>query len=128
MRVRACQLPIFIVAFATPSPAVVPAKVRIDAAKFDAAVDAGHATILSLSGRTPVIKTFTAACITHLKTATDEVEVDWSGSSINGALTKGPTLMISEGPTQDFAIDFGIRAQIPIARAAGERLSVDCGG
>ncbi|WP_296615627.1 hypothetical protein [Sphingomonas sp.] len=99
---------------------------KIDAVKFDAAVIAGRTTVLSLAGRTPVLKATTIDCVTHLKTAKDDFEVDWSSSTINGALTKGPTLMISEGSTQDFAIDFGVRAQIPIARAAGEHLSAAC--
>lgn len=128
MKVRLPKLSVVLLAAAMPAHAATPGVVKADAARFDTAVIAGDATILALSGPTPVLKTVTVGCTTHLKTAKDEFEVDWSSSSINDALTKGATLMISEGPTQDFAIDFGVRAQVLVASAAGKRLSADCGG
>lgn len=117
---------VVLLAAAAPGQAANSTPAKVDAAKFDAAVIAGHATILSLAGRAPVLKATTTGCVTHLKTAKDDFEIDWSSSTINDALTKGPTLTISEGPTQDFAIDFGVRTQIPVARAAGEHLSAAC--
>ncbi|WP_157217794.1 hypothetical protein [Flavisphingomonas formosensis] len=127
MRVQLARLSVVLLAVAMPADAAPPTA-KADAAKFDTAVMAGHATILALAGRTPVLKATTVGCTSHLKTAKDDFEIDWSSSSINGALTKGATLMISEGPTQDFAVDFAVRSQIAIARAAGERLSQSCGG
>lgn len=97
-----------------------------DAGKFDSAVSAGRATIVALAGRTPVVRVTTIGCVTHIKTARDAFEIDWTSSTVNAALTRGATLMISEGPTQDFAIDFGVRAQVPVARALAERLSATC--
>lgn len=126
MKVRIPVLAATLLLAAVPAQAATPAKA--DGVKLDGAVIAGHTKIFALAGRTPVVKAFTVGCTTHLKTANDEFEIDWTRSTINGALTKGATLMVSQGPTQDFAIDFGIRTQIPIARVAAEHLASACAG
>jgi hypothetical protein len=80
-----------------------------------------------MAGPRVVTKAITARCQTHLISGKEDWTIDWKSSSISD-LTKGATLMVSMGPTQDFALDFADRSQLRLARTAGEHLAAACIG
>ncbi len=100
---------------------------KVEGARFDAAIVAGRAKAYGMTGPRIVAKSVTSRCQTHLISGKEDWTIDWTSASISD-LTKGATLMVSMGPTQDFALDFADRAQLRIARSAGEHLAAACAG
>ncbi|WP_298213527.1 hypothetical protein [Acidocella sp.] len=96
------------------------------AAIFDEAVGTGHAKAYSLDGPVVVTQASTANCVTHLRSGKDDWSIDWTASSINADETTDKILMISMGPTQDFALLFNDTGKLRAARSAGETLATAC--
>ena len=110
--------------FASP-PAAQATAAASDASKLDAAIMAGHVTIVGSPGALLITKSSTAHCKTHLVSAKDAWTIEWTTASIAGDSTRRD-LMVAMGPDMEMALTFGNTAQLPTAKAAANHLAAAC--
>lgn len=99
--------------------------IKGDGVRFDAAVAAGHAKVLAISGVWMPAKATTSGCTTHVKWGKEDLPIDWKTATLSD---EGTPLMltISMGPTQDFALQFGNAPALQTARSVAGHLTSAC--
>jgi len=115
---------LFLLATAVPASAQH-ADVKSDGIRLDAAVAAGHAKVLAINGVWTPAKTTTSGCTTHVIWGKGDLPIDWKNATLSDDGTPS-MLMVSMGPTQDFALKFGSAAALRTAQSVAAHLITAC--
>jgi hypothetical protein len=115
---------LFLLATAIPASAQH-VDVKSDGARLDAAVAAGRAKVLAINGVWTPAKTTTSGCTTHVMWGKEDMPIDWKAVTLSDDGTPS-MLMISMGPTQDFAVRFSNAAALRTARSVAVHLITAC--